>query len=162
MKPFLRVDTQPPQEQVNQLIEDMLKISTMKRKEARQVIEDRVTLPRYVNDKYRVTVDNRNDVVHLSISRVDGSSTHDWRELQEIKNQLVGQDCEGLELYPAESRKVDLANQTHLWVLKDPELRLPIGYTSGQMVNDCEGLFGINQRPHSQGECNEEDEESRD
>jgi hypothetical protein len=36
---------------------------------------------------------------------------HDWRDLQRIKNQLVGPECEAVELYPAESRKVDTANQ---------------------------------------------------
>jgi len=153
MKPFLRVDAQPSMEHVNTLIDTLTAMSAMSREEARQCIEDRVSMPRYVNDKYAVTVDRRHDVVHLSISRIDKSPIHDWRDLQEIKNLLVGKECEGMELYPAESRKVDLANQAHLWVLKDEEREIPIGYTSGRMVSDCEGLSGVNQRPHPQGEC---------
>src|SRR5438477_359066 len=39
--------------------------------------------------------------VHLSIKRVDGGPTHDWRELQAIKNDIVGPEREGIELYPA-------------------------------------------------------------
>lgn len=38
-----------------------------------------------------------------------------WRILQEVKNTLLGPEFEAVELYPAESRKVDMANQYHLW-----------------------------------------------
>jgi hypothetical protein len=52
---------------------------------------------------------------HLSIKRLDKEPIHDWRDLQEIKNMLVGKQYEAVELYPAESRRVDSANQYHLW-----------------------------------------------
>lgn len=64
----------------------------------------------------------------LSIKRNDKEIIHDWRELQRIKNMIVGAEHEAVELYPAESRKVDGANQYHLFVLKDPNLRFPFGY----------------------------------
>lgn len=68
------------------------------------------------------------EMVWLSIKRIDKKAIHDWRHLQWIKNDLVGEECEGLELYPAESRLVDQANQYHLWVMKRPERRFPLGY----------------------------------
>lgn len=74
-------------------------------------------------------------LIHLSIKRLDKEIVRDWRDLQEIKNQLVGPQCEGVELYPAEDRLVDTANQFHLWVIKDPNYRFPFGFTKGVRSN---------------------------
>ncbi len=68
------------------------------------------------------------DLVHLSIKRKDRKTARDWRHLQRIKNELVGPECEGVEVYPAESRLVDTSNQYHLWVFADPEFRIPWGF----------------------------------
>lgn len=68
------------------------------------------------------------DMVHLSIKRKDRKTARDWRHLQRIKNELVGPECEGVEVYPAESRLVDTSNQYHLWVFADPTFRLPWGF----------------------------------
>lgn len=97
----------------------------------------------YRNDKYQVWI--RKEVVEefpcnmiwLSIKRIDKEVIHDWRELQEIKNMLVGKENEGIELYPAESRVTDLANQFHIYVLEDPKLRFPFGFIVG-LVSDEE------------------------
>lgn len=80
------------------------------------------------NDIYLVSVHYLDDFAHLSIKRKDRKPCREWRHFQWIKNQLVGEECEGLELYPAESRLVDNANQYHLWVLRDPEKQLPVGW----------------------------------
>jgi len=64
----------------------------------------------------------------LSIKRRDKEAIHDWRDLQRIKNDLIGPENEGVELYPAESRLADSANQYHLWVLADPSVQFPFGY----------------------------------
>jgi hypothetical protein len=61
--------------------------------------------------------------VHLTIRNADGSSRREWRDFQRIKNELVGPETEGVELYPAQGRVVDTANHYHLWVLR--EQRLP-------------------------------------
>lgn len=78
------------------------------------------------------------DVVHLSIKRKDREPCRDWRHLQEIKNELVGEECEGVELYPAESRVVDTANQTHLWIYSDPDEMIPLGWDCGEHKSDIE------------------------
>lgn len=54
-------------------------------------------------------------MIHLSVRRQDREPIRDWRDMQRIKNQLAGPEWEGVEIYPAESRKVDGANQFHLW-----------------------------------------------
>lgn len=68
------------------------------------------------------------DMLHLNIRRADREAFHDWRELQTIKNILIGKEHEAVELYPAESRLTDTANNYHLWVLSDPKARFPFGF----------------------------------
>lgn len=51
----------------------------------------------------------------LGISSFDGEPRHDWRDFQNIKNDLVGVDWEAIELYPAESRLLDPSNYYMLW-----------------------------------------------
>lgn len=80
--------------------------------------------------------------VHLTIRSTDGAPRHDWRHLQRIKNELVGPEAEGVELYPAESRVVDTANHYHLWVFRS--YRLPLGMTEGERR---EAEPGVTQRP---------------
>ena len=58
--------------------------------------------------------------IHLSIKRADRQPCRDWRDFQRIKNQLAGPEWEAVELYPAESRLVDMANQFHLWCFEQP------------------------------------------
>jgi hypothetical protein len=68
-------------------------------------------------------------MTELSVKRQDRAAVHDWRDLQRIKNELVGPEHEAFEIYPAESRLVDTANQYYLWVFEDPEVRIPFGFT---------------------------------
>jgi len=85
----------------------------------------------YKNDKYRVELKEHpydNQEYHwLSIRRLDRQAIHDWRDLQWIKNELIGPEHEGFEIYPAESRLVDESNAYHLWVYKDETRRAPFG-----------------------------------
>jgi hypothetical protein len=92
-------------------------------------------------------------VAWLSIKRNDRQTIHDWRELQRIKNMIMGEECEAVEIYPAESRVHDTANQYHLWCFA-PGYQLPFGYM-GRFVADeknTPGTIGGNakQRPFSE------------
>jgi len=105
----------------------------------------------YKNNLYQVSVYDKvqsiggfPELIHLSIKSIDKQPIRDWRHLQRIKNEIVGEEHEAVELYPAESRKVDLANQFHLWVLKDAELRFPFGFID-RATSDSEG-HGSRQR----------------
>ena len=83
------------------------------------------------NNLYQVSVRSISpDWVSLSIKRIDRKPIHDWRDLQEVKNKLIGPECEGFELYPSESRKVDTANQYFLFVCTDKSFRIPVGFKS--------------------------------
>lgn len=92
-------------------------------------------------------------MTHLSFSRCDRGTEHDWRELQRIKNEVLGKEWEACEIYPADSRLVDAANQFHLWCVA-PGLRFPFGFDE-RLVSDVE-VWGTTQRPGSG--ATEEDE----
>lgn len=91
------------------------------------------------------------DIIWLSIKRIDKEPIHDWRDLQRIKNELVGPEHEAVELYPKESRVVDGANQYHLWCLAEPGHQMPFGFEGG-LKHDGESLFGEKQRPFEKEE----------
>lgn len=80
----------------------------------------------------------------LSIKMLDRRVLRDWRHLQRIKNELIGEEHEGVEVFPAESRLVDGANQYHMWVFADPKHRFKFGYT--QRSVDYSGKYGARQR----------------
>jgi hypothetical protein len=106
----------------------------------------------WLNDTYQVNVRwNHPLVVHMSIKRRDKEPIHDWRELQEIKNQLVGRDHEAVEIYPSEADLIDTSNQFHLWVFKDPKYRLPFGFHGERLVSTPEqaSAIGAKQRPRA-------------
>ena len=89
----------------------------------KQYLKDNPMEEVYMNDIYQVAVrrgikvwNGDTTMAHLSIKRRDKKAQMDWRHLQYIKNELVGEENEGCELFPAESRLVDGANQFHLWI----------------------------------------------
>jgi hypothetical protein len=95
----------------------------------------------WVNDLYQVAKrplrdpDGMVQAYHLNIRRRDGKPIfRDWRHFQWIKNELVGEECEGLELYPAESRLNDTSNKYHLWVFADPIYRIPFGMEERDVI----------------------------
>jgi len=51
----------------------------------------------------------------IGITALNEEARHDWREFQQIKNDLIGEEWEGVELYPAESRLVDPSNRFFLF-----------------------------------------------
>jgi hypothetical protein len=117
------------------------------KKHYRRICNDEI----WVNDKYQVNVDksivNKGGIhwIHLSIKTHGKTAEHDWREFQQIKDELVGPEHEGIELYPAAERVVDTSNQYHIWVLANPDDRIPVGWTEGLKTNN--ESHGSKQRP---------------
>lgn len=71
----------------------------------------------WCNSRYQVLIFRDKSPVWLTIKHVDQSVQRSWRDLQRIKNELLGEEWEAVELFPQESRLVDQANQYHLWAL---------------------------------------------
>lgn len=79
------------------------------------------------NGRYQAIVTRLDTVTWLSIRREDRRPVTDWRDVQWIKNQLLGPETEAVQLFPAESRLVDTSNQFHLFALPAGE-RFPFGF----------------------------------
>jgi hypothetical protein len=89
------------------------------------------------------------DIIHLSIRDNQRTAKHDWRDLQRIKNEILGPEFELVELYPRESQLVDLSNQFHLFGFLTEEplfTRMGLGWEQGRVIWD-----GISPKPHVPG-----------
>ena len=84
-----------------------------------------------MNSRYQVSVWRLQHsvfgrIAHMSIKTLDKQARHDWRDMQRAKNELFGRECDAIEIYPAESKRVDTANQYHLFVFMT--YKLDIGF----------------------------------
>jgi hypothetical protein len=86
------------------------------------------TMEHWDNDEYWVMLDKKcqtavydtfhgNPLWHLVIRRIDEQPCRDWQMFQAIKNEVVGPEYEAVEIYPAQSRIMDVGNLYHLWIL---------------------------------------------
>lgn len=110
----------------------------------------------WLNNQYVVTVtrypDGKPDVMALSIRHMDRMAVHDWRHFQRIKNEIAGPEVEAFELYPAQSRTVDTANQFWVWCLR-PGIELPVGFSERTVNGNMDERFPMSrQRPFERGE----------
>lgn len=87
----------------------------------------------------------RDGFLHLSIKHRTRRPVRDWRHFQAIKNDVVGPEREAVELYPAESRLIDGANQYHLWVFPT-DTPFPLGYSYRAVTTSDEGVALASQR----------------
>lgn len=120
----------------------------------------------YLNNRYQVVLEemqpkeeaNFPPMIHLSIKRRDKRQIEPdshWRDLQRIKNELVGREYEAVEIYPAESRKVDTSNQYHLWVVADRGFQFPWGFNQRMVVKGGD-------RPGGSKQADPGDEDAQD
>lgn len=76
----------------------------------------------YKNSKYIVMIDdyastNGFDAIKVMVQTHDNKTIENhWRELQNIKNEIFGEEETAIEFYPPESELVDEANIYWLWV----------------------------------------------
>tara|TARA_R100000808_G_C2138635_1_gene146650 strand:- start:1449 stop:1937 length:489 start_codon:yes stop_codon:yes gene_type:complete len=89
----------------------------------------------YINDLYECRVDYDMDIPHLSIKNHEKTTEISWQHKQWIKNDIVGEEMEACELFPAESRLVNTANQFHLWCF--PKGVMKFGWNA-RIVDDAE------------------------
>lgn len=124
-QPLRPATTTPPSEQ---LLADQMKYGYSRDEVLAMLAQENSEVTIWKNDLYQVARRALSSkIVHLNIRRVDGGPIlRDWRHFQQIKNELLGEECEAVELYPAESRLVDTSNKYHLIGVADPAFRFPI------------------------------------
>jgi hypothetical protein len=97
----------------------------------------------YKNDVYEVQVFSRLPFIHLTISRRDGGRCDNWEHFQQIKNEIVGREYEAAELFPAQSRMVDAANEYHLWVSANASFRFPVKFEDRNVISHAARLLEL-------------------
>jgi hypothetical protein len=97
----------------------------------------------FVNSRYQVAVrfgrapEPIGDYVHLTFHVHDRQPHHDWRDMQRIKNELVGEEFEAVELFPDERRLVDTSNEYGLFVFRT--WRPPFGWQERLVMDGALG-----------------------
>lgn len=76
-----------------------------------------------LDNKYHILYDEPNGYRHLRISRIDGQPIHNFMDMQEIKNDLFGDNAIAVEVYPKKSEFKDGSNTYHLWTWN--EIKVP-------------------------------------
>ncbi len=74
---------------------------------------------------------------HSNDKQTDGEIGCGWQMKQWIKNDICGDDWEGVELFPAEYRMMNTANEYHLFCYP---FELPIGHDDNNgkpTISDC-------------------------
>lgn len=134
MQPLTRVYINPESLKVT----DYIKAFDVSTEEAYRMIGVVLSEEVYVNDTYQVSVTRGHQtgregwpsMAHISVMRLDKQPSRSWSDMQAIKNQLMGESNEGIEIYPAEDRLTDCAPQYHVWCFEDDTFRIPMGWTT--------------------------------
>ena len=91
-------------------------------------IDDLMNDETWGNDRYTVTVHfldgDRDGFVEITIHNHRRTTHIPWRHLQQIKNEVLGADREAVQLFPAEDRLVDTANE--YWLYAYPVGKAPM------------------------------------
>ena len=74
----------------------------------------------------------KNTLIWLAIRKYDGLLPT-WDDKQYIKNSVVGESHEAVELYPNELRNAPVGIQDHIWCLKQPNTFHPFGFGEMEM-----------------------------
>lgn len=92
----------------------------------------------FLNSRYQVAIRSAETpsgkMFHLSIKRIDKQPMREWRDLQRIKNELIGEEFEAVEVFPKESQLVDTSNQYHLWAF--PDATFPFAFREGRLLTE--------------------------
>ncbi len=110
-------------------IEEAMGATGCSRDEAVQRIEWMKAQSVWANNLYQVNVEYLpNSQAHVIIRRLDRQAIHNWTHFQEIKNQVLGKECEAVEIYPKESKLVDAKEHYHLWGFRSEEETFGLGF----------------------------------
>lgn len=146
----LRPCVTPTPDYTDEQIATMARMFAMTIEATRAAIADAMRGEWFQNDVYqvirRVGDDDGQLKFHLSVKRLDQQPVRSWRDMQQIKNELIGREIEAIELFPAESRLVNTANQYHLFGYPTKGWRFPFGFNERVVHDDTGGIDGAVQQ----------------
>ena len=137
-----------PEERLNIEIDKVIKMfPSCTREQAHIVVSKEIAASEvYMNNIYQVKVyrgsaadelvqieNLKGRCTWLSFKRRDKQPVNNWQDMQTMKNRLVGCECDALQIFPAESRMINTANQYHLIVFPE-DYRLPFGWHGDRAV----------------------------
>lgn len=71
---------------------------------------------------YDILFDKIKEYRHLRISRIDRKPIHNYMDMQEIKNDLWGEDTIAIEVYPKQENFKNGSDTYHLWTWEGIEV----------------------------------------
>ena len=135
MEPFRRVKTEVP------TWREMMAVSGYPEQRAKEEVKNLEKHQIWANNIYQVNIGHADPkdtggigFAHLIIRRLDKRPIHSWSHFQAIKNELVGPECEAVEMYPAEKHLIDAKEHYHLWAFTSQDQSFGIGFLQGRQV----------------------------
>lgn len=135
MKPFRRVKTEVP------TWRELMTVGGYPEQRAKEEVKQLEKHQIWANNIYQVNIGYADPIdtggvgfAHLIIRRLDKRPIHSWSHFQAIKNELVGPECEAVEMYPAEKHLIDAKEHYHLWAFTSPDQSFGIGFLQGRQV----------------------------
>ncbi|NNE22672.1 MAG: hypothetical protein HKN11_08690 [Rhizobiales bacterium] len=120
-------------------VDEAMAATGCSRNAAKQQIDWMKAQSVWANNLYQVNVEYLpNSQAHVIIRRLDRQPVHNWSHFQEIKNQVLGKECEAVEIYPRESALVDAKDHYHLWGFRTPEGTFNLGFKDRDVAADKE------------------------
>ena len=78
------------------------------------------------NDRlYLIYYDEIDKFRHLRVTRMDDNPIHNYMDLFQIKNDLLGEDIQAIEVYPKKQNFKDGSHTYHIWTwdgIETPDL----------------------------------------
>lgn len=71
---------------------------------------------------YTITYSEIDKYIHIRIHRDDSGTVFHWMDIQEIKNQLLGENKIAIQVYPRSDQLVNNGNTCHIWSWDDMEV----------------------------------------
>jgi len=93
-----------------------------------------VVIKSRVCDAFRGSDGKPLPMANLAIRRNPNDERRDvdiWADLQRVKNEILGENIEALELYPSEERRID-GEEYHLWCLPEG-IKVPFGFVPPEL-----------------------------
>ena len=84
----------------------------------------------WANNIYSGSVEWFGGCAHISFERHDRGTEIPWQHKQWMKNDILGKEWEAVELFPAESRLLNTANQYDLWAKEKINIGFPLKYVT--------------------------------